>query len=470
MGQVPAPTAGDEALAPEVRELVESYREAERVAIGPAPTEDDLYDFVGLAQQLTDLPADRRPAWADPEGLMAHAAEICRAHGDYEDEAVAQQVLSDRNIAAGRLSEERERLRAVVERLGTTWNTPVLRLNLADIARLRGSWTEAQEEVDAARTVLAALPQDNDDQSRARRAGIALADGCEGQLDLDLGLLDQAWTCFERMKRASDALGDPTLDKACTIYRGNMALALEDHGGLERLVEAALQRDGWLPSERALLELLRAISLSERARSEPGVMDDAIAAAHAAADPAILQQPSQVDAVQLLADLALRSRRPDEAEAFLETSRELLRSGLAGIDFARSVPQAARQEVLESRLDRARGTGPAELERHLASLERAYDAFLRQWSDTPVREGGVGFLQFGERRAVLGELVALLVALRGPNEGANAALEHLLRAQDEGTLARRLPGATPTLEEIRERVLGPGAGALVYLRLRSRPG
>lgn len=74
----------------------------------------------------------------------------------------------------------------------------------------------------------------------------------------------------------------------------------------------------------------------------------------------------------------------------------------------------------------------------------AWNAFLEDWARTPLRKGGIGFLQHLRRRAVVGTLLDACVGAKG--DGARRALAEVLRVQALGTTARSagLEAGSPT--------------------------
>lgn len=101
-------------------------------------------------------------------------------------------------------------------------------------------------------------------------------------------------------------------------------------------------------------------------------------------------------------------------------------------------------------------------EDRVARLESAFRDFLVQWRSTPVREGGVGFLYAGYRRAVLGELVHALIAAHG-ERGPAEAFERVVEAQTCGTIGRKLELRAATVAEIRSRLCPPDGGIVMFL-------
>lgn len=106
--------------------------------------------------------------------------------------------------------------------------------------------------------------------------------------------------------------------------------------------------------------------------------------------------------------------------------------------------------------------GKQDAEARVARLESAFRDFLVQWRSTPVREGGVGFLYAGYRRAVLGELVHALTDAHGATGNAEA-FERIVEAQTCGTIGRKLDLRAATIAEIRQHLCPPNGGVILFL-------
>jgi CHAT domain-containing protein len=93
---------------------------------------------------------------------------------------------------------------------------------------------------------------------------------------------------------------------------------------------------------------------------------------------------------------------------------------------------------------------------------------LAVWQREPVRVGGLGFLQFAQRRNLFAARVAVMCAL-APTCAAEA-LATLLPAQAMGSQARRLSLAPGDLREVQARLVPPNGGMLVFLPAHVGPG
>lgn len=106
-----------------------------------------------------------------------------------------------------------------------------------------------------------------------------------------------------------------------------------------------------------------------------------------------------------------------------------------------------------------------------AAQELAWQQVITSWANTPVRDGGVGFLHYVDRRNDLAQLVA--ITLRAderdgtPTAAAIAkALDFVMAAQIHGALARALATPTAATKDV-QAALGPGHTVLVFLPARA---
>ncbi|HVS19421.1 MAG TPA: CHAT domain-containing protein, partial [Planctomycetota bacterium] len=171
-----------------------------------------------------------------------------------------------------------------------------------------------------------------------------------------------------------------------------------------------------------------------------------------AAEDTQLDAAARILARQLAAEL-------DLAQGRLEGARERLRATASALGELRDVTHLrVRQVVLESMLARASGANREDLLACREALEQA-DALVREsWSRTPLDRDGVGFLQHSQRSETYAERLRLERSLGEPE----LALAAVVRAQALGSLGRRLEVAVPSLDEVREALVGDG-GLAVYV-------
>ncbi len=230
------------------------------------------------------------------------------------------------------------------------------------------------------------------------------------------------------------------------------ALSIEDFGGALRLGDAILAEHPSLDRAEILLLMARAHARDpepQTARPTPRTLAEQ--ALGAATTPAV-----RARALIELAMLAL-----DDGDIATGASRLAAADAeRVAVDPARAFGLDATAGVARARLALA-GDDAAALGSTRAELLRVRDRLFDQWRSMPLRPGGLGFLQFGERRDVLAALIAVEHRLAPAHP--ERALQHLLDAQALGTLARRLAHDAGSAADV-QRLLAPAdGGILVFL-------
>lgn len=164
---------------------------------------------------------------------------------------------------------------------------------------------------------------------------------------------------------------------------------------------------------------------------------------------------SDADADQAYANLAILAAKEGEYDEAREHCDEAAR-------LSENHPRAwVRQPhilALRAQVERLAG---GEVEALLAEFRAGYQSFLERWEQTKVEPGGIGFLQYADRRLLLEELVELCLYAEGKS-GAQSALRAVLQAQARGSLARSLGLGVAELSDLRAWLSEDG-GALIYL-------
>lgn len=119
----------------------------------------------------------------------------------------------------------------------------------------------------------------------------------------------------------------------------------------------------------------------------------------------------------------------------------------------------ALRAVIAAALARATAADREVLLAFEVELRRALEEMLVTWRSVESDGEGTGFLRFGSRMRVIGELISLTASLHGPER----ALQHVLDVQCCTSLAMAHVRSTPSLAELRRTELRPGHGALVFL-------
>jgi CHAT domain-containing protein/tetratricopeptide (TPR) repeat protein len=308
-----------------------------------------------------------------------------------------------------------------------------------------------------AREALEAIPGLEFDPLQAARlrcsALCALA-----QAQIGLGLTDRAAESIAEARELASRIDDRGAHFDVASSSILFALATEDFDAIEREVQAALMlAPAAHPSERGWLLVMLGQARAEQERMDPSRPRKAAEMLATALETAVLTPADRLKARVGLARVQLREGRWREAEALVRAAREALGGG------AERIPAVAQLAALSASVALERGAAPDELERELASFRRDFEPFLAEWGSAPLRKGGIAFLHFGERRAVIADLVRLTLATHRPERGCRESLELLFRLQGLGTLARELEGSEPIALDDALRLASGSRGILLYL-------
>ncbi|QDU69856.1 CHAT domain-containing protein [Engelhardtia mirabilis] len=336
------------------------------------------------------------------------------------------------------------------EQVDPTYRAPIA-VGVAVAARAAGSLAEADRACERAAELLAERP------------------GSLPQLELSLGLqrcaiarlrglMDVSARHWAALALIAADSGDAGLLAQVAEERANFLLAAQQHDRLDDHVRALLEQPdtAQFPATASALRLVQAISLGVRGAQDSDSQERSMALlVQVEEDPATRPTDRRLARLRL-ATAQARQGRLDLATRSLESVRASADGPLPRSDEA----QCAR---LEAHLGRRLATSPAELLGVLERTDAAFDRFLEALTSDPPRPGGLGFLQFEEHRGFVGELIELLLAVHGPERGADLALDRIHRLQATGSRAR-LAGYVPgTVEELRGTLLAEGQGQLIYL-------
>lgn len=369
-----------------------------------------------------------------PAELLARAVEAAERGGGGDDLGFALLQLALQTADAGarrRMLEEATR-----RDLGSVDHGPWVLL--AELALSEGRLDEAGRDLQEAAARLDRPGRSSwlVDKYHAYRAQEALAYGlldvarqhlaAAGGLDRDTR--EQLWLKYQMAAEEFPA----------AIARGEAILSAgssDDPAEVERLVAMAMFRELRVPLARDRRPLVRLQS----ALARPGT---------AATRARLL-----IDSAFLLSELA----EYDAAAAALAEAATVI-AGLRP-DQAASLP--GRLVTVRAYLALRRGADRPTLAALRADLLPVCDELLASWRKIPLRKGGIGFLQFAERRDAIAALVAVECAL-DPGRPLSA-LGHLMRAQAQGTLARRQDMAAGDPDQVQARLVDEQGGLLVFL-------
>ncbi len=439
----------------ELFSLLESARESPALAdlLYEAGRDLGLERYNGLGTRLDGYElAERAAALADNTRRAMYVGQL-RTH-----------LLRDN----GRLGEALDEASRLIDAYpDEAFSIPFLWTTRAGLERQLGRYDDSLASLDEAE----ALIGPDDAKQAPLRAAIP---GLRGQVYLNLGLPDLAapWLREEMAVAtelyATDAKGFAGQLVWAQRRTAALALATGDYDGGVELIEGFLARKELYAKrgrDRGYLLSLLGVALLRAGES-----DD---------DDAALAAQRQREALELKIEpiIELRARlRLAEAEMTrgeLDLAEEALAGARAQIDQLAGDPErpapvheAAQLVAFESRLAFARGGAGTELRALRDEAREGLELLIEDWQHVPERAGGVGFLLYSTRRAVLGELFRLEVAVEGPERGAELALEHVVSVQAMSTLARRGTAQPPDLAALRAELLDERRGLLIYLPAR----
>lgn len=380
------------------------------------------------------------------------ASAAARLAGEPTAAAAAEQERAEALDRAGRPREACDVLRGALASLpGARAVHPHLWLELAELERQLGRTAEAEVALER----LLALAGDDPALAPVRERAERVRDF----VALDLGLPDEALPRIRARWKAAEAGDDPALRATARL---DLLHGLRAVGDLEGVVELG---DGFLaqasdPAARAQLLVLVGASETTLEGEEPGRLPTGAARLEQALALG-LDAASRVFARTELAEAAWRAG--DLGGALAEAARARAeadalddRASGAGLDLV----------TLEARLALARGAGPAELTAQRGRVAEALATMRAAWEAAPEREGGVGWLLYARRRALVAAAIELAIALDGPLAGARAGLDEVLALEVLGTRARRAEAPPATVDAVRAELLEPHHGILVYLPAR----
>jgi hypothetical protein len=431
-------------------------RDAER----GAPIDDDTamhfgyaaIDFAGLAH--------RPPTMRTALETLERAANLTRLH-ELGDEAVEVELnLAHVLRAGGRNADAESRLqRAVVDLADAVANLPMLYVELAECARTRGDRRAAQTYIERGAAICEASKGRRDPDLQRTCEGYIV--GERAQILIDLGLTDRAAPLVAREIELLGRDPEPDVRAACLLHECALLSASDKH---ERIVDklrdvlASSEAAQYSPSPRAELRYFFGSALAEQVHEKPELAGEAKVALLGALAETALSSRSKWTAQAHVADLDRR------AGDFAAATRELQAVRATFIaDATDPGADSAWLTALEARLALDSGADKATRERLLVALEADFTNFLDEWSAAPERSEGIGFLLYSERRAILVELVRLLLDVRERAAGSLAALDRLVRAQGLGSLARFLGGDDVKFEIARRELCSPRVGVLEFL-------
>lgn len=301
-------------------------------------------------------------------------------------------------------------------------------------------------------------------------------------VQLALGMIDECESTLSRTKPLIELHGDKHHDAYLwgSLYQKWVSLRIfqADYKAVENLVE---------DYDRARLRDANRAALAEQARPawRHRVSSENNSMMYARLGLAMAQQEFQSGdragrgLGQLYEALACGSLNVDEtartnawiAAAHLDLG-ELHQAQIA-LDYAQDqiaqmrgdhTPLINEIAFLRARASGLRARGQEDLKALLdEEVMPAFEDFLHDWAATPIRRGGINYLQYATRTGFLTGMIDLAMRAMGDKRGAKFSIDLLMRVQALGTLARERQLVAPTLEEIRSVLLGDERGLLCYV-------
>ncbi len=392
---------------------------------------------------------------AQRDSLAAHFVDLTWQHA-------TSRLVSGDNAGARQLLTLAEReAKPGNDRLGWIYAS----MAQADFGEER--WTDCRDHLERAALELehARDRPRCEDWLENMRVGMWLAIGMP---ELAQETIDRAWNAVSESMDANDRW-------AAFELRLEFLLVSNDYAGL-RALEAEVHSSAWfksLPEQRRT---------DARNRFAAGLVEEGVT------DPAA-NQMARERLEDLLAGGSLTQAQGKVATGLLALARidagMLPRARLANdqlrqllVDSGRLDPRqeqnvhARRLLTLDARIALAAGAAKlgdhARLEEYFDHMRAVWESVRSRWSEVPSRDGGVGYLFLGNRQLFVQTLLELGLAVHGDEGGAQFAAEWLIEAQLESTLAKRMHIGSCSLEAVRQSLLSPKRGLLVWVPLRSR--
>lgn len=342
---------------------------------------------------------------------------------------------------------------------------PLLHLERGTLARFESDWSDGRAWLRQAEAGLRAV----EEPWAAAHLYTVYAE--QFGMDLELG---QTGRAAEWLAKQTQSVGEDNLDGRHGTELNSIKLAYftQRYRRCVKLATTELER---LESDRDVLGarhagyFLRVRLLGAQARFQQlGSADGSDRSIEAVVETTLalddLPWDVRSDALSLQALWSLRAGEHDLARAAVAELQE--RRPRAQQGGATSPLPACRLDALACLVARETGA-PIDARRALlATWEASFTEFLQFWSAAPLEPDGVGFLQLGLRRFPLVEGIASAIQLARTDAERDAATErafnYLLRAEAQGSLARRWGVAPPSLDAIRA-TLADGEGLLALV-------
>ena len=438
-----------EPLVPLAQEQAQTLLSSERIEFLEAE------QFVGVVRTL-GFGLAPQPALE----LLGVLREFCDAYGEPNLALAVYVDIGTLHRRGGELDAARQVLELGHSRYESVSFAPMLLLELIEVARAQGRWRDALAQIEAVLSPGTFLETGEAWLVQIHRQTRGLVLFQRALVELGLGRLDAAAESAVLAEQLAEKFGDPVLRLNAFLTRAAL-----DYRAFE--FEKVL--DALLPVEhefRASAESVRwqwFVGMTEAALEtlDPARPRSAEGRLSACLETGELSAHSAFDATHTLCELALSRADLAGAERWLSAAQhEMERWG------ASERGRALRSLNLIALRAQALVLGKApveELRDALADLDLGIDTMLQSWQDTPDAEGGIGFLELGERRSVVAEFVRLSVLIDGEEAGTRRALERLFSVQQMGSLVRDANLGSIRVEDVQRDLCAAGHGLVVFL-------
>lgn len=351
------------------------------------------------------------------------------------------------------------------EALGCESVYPITYLWRASVERMRGNYEKCMEYFDEARQHANRIEEEGD-----------LIDF---NMDLafenyryytDIGVLELASWWLEKGREAARIRGHDSAQEWALLHKVSFLNALDRYSEAAELAMEALDAEWISPIGADRLRFNQAFAKAELTRREDlfedkrqAYLSEARSLLEGLLEKGSLTLRDDYLATLTLARVELDAGNHEAAARWLEHAEKMQAVGRSGEAIAGGSARSYLLSALKARLLIDTDASSDRLRNMLKDFQAEYLALIDQLSSMPKRKGGVGFLYYDNRRIALAELIRLHLQVAGEQEGAVAALEDLLLAQNLGSLSKALGAEPAGLPEIRDHLLEPGRGILFYL-------
>ena len=336
----------------------------------------------------------------------------------------------------------------------------LVRVALAQLQRSRGAWDEGLRTLDEALELVEAGDTPRHHWARAYAFG-ERAQNLMGQGAFEPARATLAAELANAERYAANGAGNRLVE----ARRHELELSLATGSFTEAFRAIQEYREtpefaGLPPRTRALFLAMGGAAVGElsRRRGAPEAWSEEADQWLASAEEAGLGALESARVVLLRAEYSWLRGEREAAFAHLERSAELL--GELGRD-VQSLQVNASRHALEVVFARERELAPDDRRALDQRFRRSFDGFLGAWTRTRTA-GDTGYLRESARREILCRRIELSVG-EGDAAGIRRGFEDLLTAQARGSVARESELAPPSVESVRETLLGPGHGVVALV-------